>query len=124
MRQKPIAPKVVALVFARVIGCMALPLQGVRLLTRGASQLAIIQLRPKNTVGSHKMSAKWLVLLNTLKAKHLAPGSSWALMGENKSGSRASCRSWEYASTLMEGQKGLAGTEGTCRRTSPFWVST
>lgn len=75
-----------------------------------------MQLRPKNTVGSHKVSAKWLVLLNTLKAKNLAPGSSWALMDENKSGSRASCaehpsRSWEYARTLMEGQQGLGGQD-------------
>ena len=87
-----------------------------RLLARGASQLAIIQLRTKNTFGSHKVSATWLVLLNILKAKHLAPGSSWALMDENKSGSRASCaehpsRSWDYTSMLMEGQKGLGGQD-------------
>lgn len=95
---------------------MAWPLQGGRPLARGASQLAIIQLRTKNTLGSHKVHAKKLVLLSTRKAKPLAPGSSWALVDENKSGSRVSCAehpsgSWEYASTLLEGQKGLKGQD-------------
>lgn len=45
-------------------------------------------------------------------AEDQTAGPSWALMGEDKGGSRASCaehpsRSWEYASALMEGQRDL-----------------